>query len=294
MHISYSSINVAKQCWRKYYFKYIEGLEPIDQGPNLKLGVIIHDALYNYYSGMAPADVAKFIDNKFEEESHKVEQSDVENIQTLQAIARGMWDAFPKDMLNFQTILPEHPFALDFNGISIEGRLDGIVQKDGKYWVREVKTTSLQQRQFKERMAVSEQADLYYWAARKLGFPVEGIMYDALHKPMLRKNQSENAQEFGLRIRFDYKQRPEHYFQREYIYKTKTDIKNFEDDLTSFQRDLISKRESGGFYRNHNSCLSFNSECSYKRICFSEKPDELILNLFYKKKEMKDEIETIS
>ena len=51
MHISYSSMNVAKQCFRKWHWKYIEGLEPIDQGPNLKLGVIVHDAFYEYYNG---------------------------------------------------------------------------------------------------------------------------------------------------------------------------------------------------------------------------------------------------
>lgn len=289
MHISYSAINVAKQCWKKYEWKYIHGYEPIDQGPNLKLGVIIHDALYNYYSGMAPDKVAQFIDDKFLEETHKVEQSDVENIRILQAIARGMWDSFPKDLLNFQSMLPEHKFELDHNGMRIEGRLDGLVQREGKWWVREVKTTSLHQRQFKERMAISEQADLYYWAARKLGFPVEGIMYDALHKPMLRKNQSENAFEYASRIRIDYKMRPEFYFQREYVYKTKTDEKHFEDDLSSFQGDLTFKRRNGDFYRNHNSCISFNSECQYKKICFMEKPDPLTLSLFYTKKDRSDE-----
>ena len=266
----------------------MEGLEPIDQGPNLKLGMIVHDALYDYYNGMPPDQISKTIDEKFEEEKHKVEQSDVESITLMHAIARGMLDCFPKDMLNFQSILPEHPFVMNFNGMSIEGRLDGLVQKDNKWWVREVKTTSLAQRQFKERMNISEQAILYYWAARKMGFPVEGVLYDALHKPMLRKNQSEDAEMFALRVRLDYKSRPEHYFQREYVYKTQTDIKNFEEDLTAFQRELIVKREHGGFYRNNNSCLSFNSECVYKKICFMSKPDALTVSLFFKKEEQDD------
>src|SRR5579863_4574295 len=192
MHISYSMMKVAKQCWMKYSWKYIEGLEPIDQGPALKLGVIIHDAFYEYYNGMSEKAVEAFILSKFVEEASKVEESDKEAVGTIQAIAQGMWQAFPKDRYQFQSILPEHPFVLDFNGMNVEGRLDGLVQKDDKWWVRELKTTSLQARQFKERVNISEQASLYYWAARKLGFPVEGVVYDALHKPLLRKNQSEN------------------------------------------------------------------------------------------------------
>lgn len=289
MHISYSMTNVAKQCWKKYYWKYVECLEPIDQGHALKLGIIVHDAFYGYYMGGDPQTINKMIEESFEDELSKVEESDKESIHLLKAVAQGMWNCFPKDRLVFQSILPEHPFSIDFNGMPVEGRLDGLVQKDGLWWVREVKTTSLSQRAFSERMNVSEQALLYIWAARKMGFPVQGVVYDALHKPLLRKNQSENAQSFALRIRMDYKQRPEHYFQREFVYKTETDVKHFEEDLASFQRDLIIKREHGGYYRNANSCLGFNSECTYKKICFMKKPDDLTLNLFYYKKAKKDE-----
>lgn len=280
--------NVAKQCWKKYDWKYNHGLEPIDQGPALKLGVIVHDALYNYFSGMTPENVSKFIDDKFLEEASRVEQSEKEEIVVLDAIARGMWDSYPKDMLQFQSILPEHPFSIDFNGMPIEGRLDGLVQKDDKWWVREVKTTSLGHRQFKERTEISDQAVLYYWAARKLGFPVVGIMYDALHKPLLKKTHRENGEEFALRIRLDYKARPDHYFQREYVYKTDVDIAHFEEDMASFQRDLIIKKEHGGYYRNQNSCLSFHSECAYKKICFMERPDPLMVNLFFKHRDRSD------
>jgi hypothetical protein len=201
----------------------------------------------------------------------------------------GMWSSFPKDLRDFQSILPEHPFSLDFNGMNVEGRLDGIVQIKDRYWIREVKTTSLQQRQFKERATISEQATLYHWAARKMGFPVQGIMYDALHKPLLRKSQNENAAEFALRIRLDYKNRPDHYFNREFVYRTDNDMKMFEEDLLSFQKDLILKNTSGGYYRNPNSCLSFNSACVYRPICFQESPDPLTMSLFYTKTKRRQE-----
>ncbi len=291
MHISYSMMNVAKQCWKKYDWKYNVGIEPIDQGSALKLGAIIHDAFYIYYTKpeLQPGDIALFIEDKFAEELSRVEQSEIEELQIMKAICQGMWSAYPKDLKDFQSILPEHPFSLDFNGMSIEGRLDGLVQKDGKWWVRETKTTSLAQRQFKERVTISDQATLYYWAARKLRFPVEGIMYDALHKPLLRKSQKEDANGFGLRIRLDYQQRPEHYFTREYVYRTELDIKMFEEDLLAFQKDLIQKDKEGGYYRNQNSCMSFNSACPYLKICFTEKPDPLLLQLFFKPRKKQGE-----
>ena len=73
-----------------------------------------------------------------------MEQSEQEQITILRAIALGMWTSFPKDLLDFQTILPEHPFSLDFHGTPIEGRLDGIVMKDNKWFgYANLKTTSL-------------------------------------------------------------------------------------------------------------------------------------------------------
>jgi hypothetical protein len=163
--------------------------------------------------------------------------------------------------------------------------MDGLVKKDGRWWVRELKTTSLNRRQFSERMQVSEQASLYVWAAKELGFDVQGVVYDGIHKPLLRKGVNESAQEFGERIMKDYHERPDVYFQREYVYRKPVDIKHFIQDMTSFQRDLVMKKEHGGFYRNHANCIAFNAECAYKKICFEEKPDILTLQLFYKQRE---------
>lgn len=288
MHLSYSGMTVAKQCWKKYDWKYNHGIEPIDQGRHVKLGKIIHEAFEKYYNGATDASVSKFIAEEFAFERSRVELTDVEEVMISEAMCVGMWTAFPKDMHVFQEIIPEREFKLDVGGIEIVGRMDGLVKKDGRWWVREMKTTSLNHRQFKERMEVSEQASLYVWAAKKIGFDVCGVVYDGLHKPALRKTQRETADEFASRIKKDYRDRPDVYFQREYVYRTDAAIKQFETDLMDMVRDLMVKKEHGGWYRNTNSCLSFAGECSYKKICFMDKVDELTLQLFYKQQEVEN------
>lgn len=285
MHLSYSGMTVAKQCWRKYDWKYNKGLEPIEQGRHVKLGKIIHEAFELYYNGRSEAYVEKFIADSFAFERSRIELPDIEDMLISEAMAVGMWRAFPKDMRSFQEIIPERPFDIDVNGMMVVGRMDGLVKKDGRWWVREMKTTSLSHRQFKERMDVSEQASLYVWAARKLGYDVCGVVYDGLHKSLLRKTSRETAEEFASRITRDYSERPGIYFQREYVYKTDAAIEQFERDLVDFQRDVLIKKEHGGWYRNTNSCLSFGGECSYKKICFMDEVDELTLQLFYKQED---------
>lgn len=289
MHISHSMMTTAKQCWRKYQFKYVMNLDPIEQRMAPKLGKIVHEAFDMYYKGFTHDEVTSFIARQFAEERTKVEAADTEDVDLASSIAQGMWMYFPKDRSIFQDISSEKSFSVGLfkngKGIKLEGIMDGLVKKDGNWWVRELKTTSVNRRQFKEKMDVSEQATMYVWAARKLGFDVKGVVYDAIHKPQLRKGVNESMEAFGRRIIEDYKNRPDVYYQREYVYRTNIDLVNFEKDMRAFDRDLKRKQKHGGFYRNQGSCFSFNTECPYKRICFSEQPDQLTLSLFYKQRE---------
>ena len=284
-------MTTAKSCWKKYAWKYVMNLEPIEQRAALHLGKVVHGAFDMYYKGFTHDEVLAFIKREFDDARSKVELSEVENIDVARAIAVGMWMYFPKDKDIFTQVFSEKPFSVPINkngsGVKIEGIMDGLVMKDGNWWVREFKTTSLSFRQFKERMDVSEQASLYVWAARKLGYDVKGVVYDAIHKPLLRKGKNENCDQFCQRIITDYKDRPEVYFQREYVYRSDTDLKHFFEDLKAFNRDLKRKVKHGGFYRNQGSCVAFNSTCQYSKICFSEQPDKLTLDLFYKQREVK-------
>jgi len=80
---------------------------------------------------------------------------------------------------------------VDFNvsmgwGVRLVGRVDGLIKKNNKYWIREAKTTGLSIRQFEGRMQTSYQATGYMWAVQKaLGMPIQGLMYDCLKKPLL-------------------------------------------------------------------------------------------------------------
>ena len=289
MDLSYSQSAVARSCWMKYKFKYVDGLRPIDTKPSLTLGKAVHDAFDLFYNGKDNQTIVQYINTIFKDKISTVGPQDVEALELAKYTALGMWLYYPHKTLNFQDIKPEVEFKLPIiNDINFVGRVDGLVKKNNKYWLRELKTTGLSMRQFEGRMHTSYQATGYIWAMQKVtGHKIQGVMYDVIKKPLLRKRVSEMADDFGRRIMEDYsdEKKQKHYFQRLYTYRTEDDVKRYEEDRMHLVGDICRRKKSNMWYRNPESCWQFNSECPYKKICFCDKPDQLIVDLMFTKKE---------
>lgn len=61
------------------------------------------------------------------------------------------------------------------------GKIDRIIEKSGQFWIVETKTTSIPVAEWVERNRRSPQALTYAAAARHLGFPVVGVIYDLVN-----------------------------------------------------------------------------------------------------------------
>lgn len=48
MDISYSRSAVARGCLKKYYWKYVENIEPIRQSSSLVIGNVVHDSGFDW------------------------------------------------------------------------------------------------------------------------------------------------------------------------------------------------------------------------------------------------------
>ena len=283
MRLSYTQTAVARSCWMKYKFRYVDGLKPVTTKPSLTLGKIVHECFEQYYNGSDHTSIINHINKSFDETISTVGPHEQEDLILAKHTALGMWNNYPHNK-DFQDIKPEVEFSIPISKtITYDGRVDGLVKKNDKYWIREVKTTGLSMRQFEGRMQTSYQATGYIWALQeKMNLPIQGVMYDCIKKPLLRKRVSETATEFGERIQSDYadeKKQP-HYFSRHYTYRTEEDIKNYKEDMAHLIAEICRRRDKKMFYRNTDACWSFNSECPYRRICFRE-PDQLTLDLYY-------------
>lgn len=266
----------------KYKWKYIDKLEPVVKPVQLTLGKIIHQAFDMFYKGFSDSDTLEYIHDAFDEQIAKQEIADQEDLVIAKYTAMGMWRYYPyKNTKEFTKILSEEEAKIPIGNYEMLVKVDGLVQKNNVWWIRELKTTSLNQRQFEQRADVSSQVTGYIYGMKKKGYDVKGVMFDFIKKPLLRKNRSDDMYNFGMRIMKDYKDRPKLYFGRIYSYRSPNDLDLFEKDMIAVADEIEQRKKSGNWYRNQDQCYSFNSECVYKKICFQEKPDPLTIQLYF-------------
>ena len=283
MEISHHKASIARGCWKKYYWRYVKNLDPITKSIPLTLGTIIHDAFEKFYKGESDTDVLKFIKDEFDKQIAEVSLPDQEDLIIHKYMAMGMWEFNPLKKEKFEFIEPEEEFLVKLGDAILKGRIDGRVKKNNTWWVREVKTTAMNQRQFEGRMRTSSQASGYVYALRRQGYPVEGVMVDYLKRSLLKKRAEETAFEFAQRVYHDYHDKPKYYFGRIWTYRSPVDFKHYEEDMSELVDDIQERMESGKWYRNYDQCWNFNAECPYKKICYQEEPDKLTLELYFKK-----------
>jgi hypothetical protein len=289
MHLSNNSSSVARSCWKKYYWRYIAALTPIRQSSSVTLGKVIHEAFDRHYKNIPRIDIIKYITSTFDDEINAVSPDEQEKIVTNKYTALGMFSNCPQLKTQYEKVISEMEFSVPLvrgnrydQRVDYEGRIDGLIKKDGKWWIRELKTTGQTQRMFEQRISSSSQGTGYVYAARKLGYPVVGIIYDYVKRPLLRKRVMEDQYSFGNRILIDYAAKPEMYFKVIYSYRSDQELKLWEEDAINIVKELRKKKKNTAtFYRNTDSCYNYNWECGYKKICFEEKPDPLMLQLYF-------------
>lgn len=245
-----------------------------------------------YYNGVSVEDVTLYILKTADEEIAKSPPEMAEDLLVMKYTALGMWVNYPKDLSSFSDIQPELELKIKLpgmRGVVVVLKIDGLVKTNEKLWIRELKTTGLSFSQFEKRCETSPQCSLYTYAVRKAGHDVQGVIYDFIKKPMLRRHVSESKEDFGRRISLDYNKRPEFYYKRHYSYRSLESLDIFEDDLRNLTREIRTRCRKCDWYRNPDSCWNFNSACQYLPICFQKVPDNLTIDLFFEKQPIKPE-----
>ena len=290
LEISNNSTSIYRSCPKKYYWNYIKGLKPYKKSSALTLGSIVHSAFDMYYNGFSDLEVLKYINDTSNENIAKASPEEEESLVIVKYTALAMWLSYPKDLSVFEEIKPEVEMKVElFPGVEVLLKIDGLVKQNGKYWIRELKTTGMSFSQFENRCKSSPQCSLYTWAVRKSGIPVEGVIYDFIKKPLLRKRVNDTKDDFGKRIVDDMKTRPEFYFKRHYSYRSDEELELFQADITLTAKDMLERFKSNEWYRNPDACWNFNSACQYMPICFAKKPDKLTMDIHYEQKPINPE-----
>lgn len=284
MELSNNSSSVARSCWKKYYWRYKQKLTPIKQSSALSLGKAIHKAFDLFYKNTPIKEVVIDLTKSFDDEIAQASPEESESLILSKYTALGMFSQCPFLGAKFDKIESEKEFRIPlYKGVYFVGRIDGLVKKNGDWWIRELKTTGQTQRQFNQRISTSSQGSAYVWAMKEKGYDIKGIMYDYIKKPMLRKRVNEDQYQFGTRIMMDYKERSDFYYGQIYSYRSDKDVATWKEDAISLAKEIRGKARTKRYYRNTGNCYNYNSECPYKKICFEDTPDSLMLQLYFKR-----------
>ena len=288
MQVSYHATALARQCPMKYRFYYINRLEPIRKPLTLRLGSVIHDAFYKFYNNTSHKECLEFISDSYKDMISQAGGEDQEDLIVDRYKALGMFKFYPSDLNLFEEITPEMEFKVPLSQTdNFMGRIDGLIRADDKYWIREIKTTGLSMRQFEGRAKLSYQTSGYMYGIQKLtGKEIQGVYYDIIRKARLRKRRTETAEMYGERF-YDFYEDPKNWkflYKRYYTYRTSDDLQRFEKDILLLTDQIKRWYKDRSWYRNTDSCWSYNTECQYKRICFTDKPDPLVLELYYQER----------
>ena len=286
LEISNNSSNIFKTCQRKYEWRYIQGLTPKARPSALTLGYAIHEAFDMFYKGKPMDAIAKFINDLYKQEIAKAPLEDQDRFKVDYKMALGMFLNYPYP--SFPDIQSEVEFRIPLGyGVRFVGRVDGIVKHEGKWWVRELKTTGVSTKVFEQRAQVSSQATGYIYAMRKVtGLDIQGVMYDCLRKSALYRRKNEAVEEYAQRVYQDYGycKKWDSYFKRYFTYRSPFELDLWRKDMDSTVKQIRARRSRGGWCRNTNACWVYNSECPYRRICFVENLDSMVVDLFYERK----------
>jgi hypothetical protein len=197
--------------------------------------------------------------------------------------------AFQND--HFRVLGTEIPYQLNVANSTLEGFWDGIIELGGKYWIMEHKFV----RQIKtEHTLRDKQISIYVLAARKLGIPVEGVMYNTIKKAVPEKpkvlksgklSKAKNANitydsyleaihELGhgpegyQDVLDELKELENPFFFREWVPRT---VENSREALKDVQQTEALKYaliQNGLFPRNDTK--DCNWDCPFNELCLAE------------------------
>ena len=305
-----SMVKCFKQCRKKYHLEYIEELRPIVTPKALALGTLYHMGLEMLLNGANLPDIG-FAMAKRQEQYCKESGVDYDPIPA--GIAFEMVQAFYRESgyQNWQIRKVEEKFEVATGyGKRLIGKIDAIMEHEGKEFLVEHKTTSTwgaDGAEYLHNLLWDEQSTNYLYAYKEMtGKAAAGILYCVVEKPQLKphlatpvenrrykrdgslyanqRETDETAEEFLARVAewFREKERVHVHF----VYRTPAELEAQVADLNLVFRDMAECEKNETYYRNPSACSIL--DCPYRPKCLEDTPDTDVL--FIKKTARNEEL----
>lgn len=295
--LSYSRIATWKRCWKKYHYRYVDGLRLKRAPKKPRMGRLAHEGLKAKWDG---EDWEEHIKEEIGMPESLIPDEDLKDLQLVIDVLHRYFEhrgcfRCPDEV---DLIEPETRFSVPIpgTGSNLMGYMDKVIKVPGEgVWLIDHKFTTLSPEKKLEKLELNEQIDYYIWALTQM-FPDEiiiGAMFNVVRLKLPAKPEpiKSGKRLSKAKITTDYQtyynailehdfdpkdyqkmlMKLEHqkspFFQRGWI-----DRDDFE--ITQIGRELqqvafeIPKTSNDIRTRNTGQC---SWDCDYKDLCLTEK-----------------------
>lgn len=282
-----SRAECIRECEKKHYFRFEEGLVPEVESEHLYIGTAIHAMFEAHHRGIDPWPVLQ---------DAPMDPFAYQATAAMWSAYQWRWTNEPLDMkeceLPFELPLVNPETGAPTPLFRRAGKIDGIVRlADGRLAVLERKTTGLDidlDEDYWVRLRMDSQITGYFIAARELGYDVQTILYDVLKRPTIKplkatpeekrkkkkdggwyadvRLEDETPEAYGERCAKAYMEEPMRFFQRVEIPRSEAHIEEYLNEIWWEQQRIREKQRTGRWIRNTRACI-WPSPCRYLALC---------------------------
>jgi hypothetical protein len=203
-----------KTCRKQHYFTYEIGLRPINEAKALRMGSAFHAGVESLGKGESLEQACEAVRTHYDR-SDVFDQYewDIERETVLRLVCAYQW-RWESHRLEYLAV--EQSFELPLlnpetgkrtTSFNLAGKIDGIVRmEDGRQAVKETKLLGDDisgESDLWRRMRMDGQISLYMIAARRLGYPVDAVLYDVARKPTIKPTSVPVLDSLGAKIVLD-------------------------------------------------------------------------------------------
>lgn len=313
MTSTYSMWSKFRNCRKACEWRYIKELVPLEHAPCLYFGAAIHDCLELWHRHRDLDRVLDHINTTYPERIGDEKQRADWHLAT--AMMKGYAARYPEE--DFRIVALEKTFeskivnpatGASSRSFTLAGKVDGIVKKDGQYFLLEHKTASRIDSGYIERLWGDFQIQLYCWYIEQaLGWHISGVIYNILAKTKLRQRTGETESEYQARREelmakskngktsakrkmpetddafqgrlAEWYAQPDA-FHREMIFVSRDQFDLLRAELWELTLSFLDARRRGIFYQNTSQCFTYGRACPYFPLCRSGGSTNVIENFY--------------
>ena len=300
--LTFSALATYRSCPRKYKHRFEDHLKSPEKQGSLYFGHAIHSAITLWYktSGDLRA-VYRLIDSYFPKYLNDPDQK--QDRMLAYVMLTGYADRYQDENwrivgldLEFSGSIRNPRTGCESRTFQMAGKVNGIVEIDGEYFLLEHRTASTTEDLTPETLWTDTQSLLYSYYLRQKGFPIVGVIYNILHKSRLQQKAGESEDEFQARRAellaksktgkttaqrqlpegdAEFVERLKQWYQKDDAYQrivlriSNDRIPLLMEEIWEVTQQYLGSRRRDSWLMNTASCFNFGKPCEYMKLCQS-------------------------